>query len=285
MCKFFNGIKDYGGLTAVIFFLIILYACERNSELPEGLVAQVNDRYFVKEQLKYRVPPDLDADMALALKKDLILKWVESEVLYQAAQKADIVLDEKENFLLAEYEKSLVIQIYLRQKLNSNYKISQREIEDYYREHSGEFIRSQDEVHIIHLFLEQRDNAIFSEIARSNDLMKLIKKYFFDEKLNRERPNDDLGYVRVSQLPEEIRRTLRYMKTGAISSPIKTDQGYHFIQLLDRQDAGSQKDIDLVKNEIILRLKRERRQMELERLQNELRKDAQIQTYFSKIQE
>lgn len=285
MRKLFNSIKGYGGLAAVTFFMIILYACESNSELPEGLVAQVNDRYFIKEQLNYRVPSDLDSDMAMALKKDLISKWVESEVLYQAAQKEDIVLDDKEKFLLFEYEKALIIQNYLRQKLNSNYKISQREIEDYYREHSGEFTRANDEVHIIHLFLEQRDNAIFSEIARSDDLMKLIKKYYFDEKSTRERPNDDLGYVRVSQLPEKIRRALRYMKTGAISSPIKTDQGYHFIQLIDRQDAGSQKDIDLVKNEIILRLKRERRQMELERLQNELREDAQIQTYFSKIQE
>ena len=62
---------------------------------------------------------------------------------------------------------------------------------------------------------------------------------------------------------------IKRMKTGAISSPISSDQGYHFIQLLDIRSKGDIQDQELVQDEIILRLKKEKRQ---------------IQTYLSKVQ-
>jgi parvulin-like peptidyl-prolyl isomerase len=132
--------------------------------------------------------------------------------------------------------------------------------------------------------MEQKDNAIFNEIRESKDLLEIIKKYYFDNKSTTERPNGDLGYLPESALPDNFSKVIKRMKTGAISSPISSDQGYHFIQLLDRQSKGNRKDQELVQDEITLRIKKERRQMELERLLKDLKEKSQIQTYLSKIQ-
>ncbi len=278
-------IINHGLLAAAMIFLIFVLGCNRSADLPEGLVAQVNDQYLIRDQVEYSVPANLDEELALSLKKRIIADWVETEVFYQAALKEGVNLNEKNQFLLENYQKELLVQQYIDQQIDRNYSISNKTIEDYYDQHRNEFIRAQDEVHIVHLLMEQRDNAIFREIRRAEKLQDIIKKYYFDEKSTQMRPNGDLGYVVLSDLPDELSRTIKRLRPGEISRAVQTDQGYHFLQLLDRQDAGTVRSLDLVKNQILLRLKRERYREELERLKKNLRKEYQIQTYLSKIQE
>ncbi len=284
MPKQIHFFRGYGLLLAVTLF-VILQSCQKKAALPEDMVAQVNDNYLTETQLNYRVPDGLSSDVRLALKKQIITRWVESEALYQAAQAEGLTLSEQEKFFVNEYRKGLLVQKFLDEKLNRDYRISQKEIDDYYREHRDEFIRDQDEVRLIHLFMEQKDKAIFSEIAKSDDLLQIVKKYYFNEKSTAERPNGDLGYVPFSSLLTQFQRVIKRMKTGAISRPIKTKDGYHFFQLLDRQPKGSVRELDLVRDEIIIKLKREKRQQEKERLLNEAKSKAQIQTYLSKIEQ
>ncbi len=275
-------IRSIGFMLAVL--IIGSVGCEQNTDIPEDLVAQVNDQFLLKEQLQYSVPEGLDDKMALALQKNLITQWVENEIFYQTAVKEGVAYTSAEKYMIDQYMKALLVQRYLDQRLNKNYKISQKEMDDYYRDHSKELVRKEDEVHLIHLLLEQKDNAIFKEIGESSNLMSLIKKYYFDEKSTSERPNGDLGYVPVSDLPDEFVKVISRMRTGAISNPIRTDQGYHFFQLVDFQKKGSTIDLELVKNEIMMRIKKERRGEELERLKKELKENFQVQTYLSKIQ-
>lgn len=249
------------------------------------MVAQVNDSYLTADELKFSTPSGMDRDMALALKKDFIARWVESEILYQAALDEGYKLNPNEQFFVDTYLKSLLVQRYLNAKLDKDYNITRQEIEDYYQKNRQEFKREKDEVHIVHLFMEHKDKAIFSEIAKSDDLSGLIKQYYFNERSTSEQPNGDLGYVALKALPESFIRTIKRMKTGNVSKPIKTTSGYHFIQLLDHQKAGSIKNVEQVKNEISIRLRQEQRVAEKARVLNGIKSEMQIQTYLSKIQE
>ncbi len=266
-------------------FLFLLAACTQKNKFPDNMVAQVNDNFLTAEALKYNTPSGLDQDMALALKKDYIARWVESEILYQAALSEGYKLNAKEDFFINTYAKSLLVQRYLNAKLDKDYNVTRQELDEYYKKHRHEFKREQDEVHIVHLFMGHRDKAIFDEIAKTDDLLNLIKQYYFDERSTTEQPNGDLGYVAISALPESFSRAIKRLKTGAVSSPIRVKDGFHFIQLLDAQKSGSIKDLEQVKNDISIRLKREHRIAEKERLLKTIKNDVQIQTYLSKIQE
>lgn len=266
------------------FLLSFILACNQNRELPADLVAQVDDAYLLKEKLNYSVPADLPAETQLSMKKMLIKQWVENEIVYQSAENEGVTLSENDMFLLENYKKSLLIQRFLDTKLNKNYLISEKEVEDNYADNKKEFIRKEDEVHLIHLLIDNRDNAIFNEIRQSKDLRDIIKKYYFDSRSTYESPNGDLGYKPLKSLPEIIRNNLRSLKTGAISNPIRSESGYHFIQLIDYQKSGSQIDIELVYDEIVRRLKWLKREQEYERLMDELKGKFQVQTYLSKVQ-
>ncbi|MHB2149683.1 peptidyl-prolyl cis-trans isomerase [Calditrichota bacterium LG25] len=273
--------------TLLIGFLALSFlalACRRGEEIPEDLVAQVNDRYLRLAQVKQSVPQGLPEDLALSLKKNIISKWVENETLYQMALEEGVSLSEYQDFLVQEYRKSLIIQNLVDQKINKSYTISHQQIEEYYKNHQDEFRREEDEAHIIHLFMDQYDQAIFREIKNAKDLMAIIKKYYFDEKSSIEQPNGDLGYVPLSQLPDPIVKTIKRLKTGKISRPVKIGEGYHFIQLIDYQKKGTVRSLDVVKDEIILRLKKRARDEKYQELVRDAQQKVQIQTYLSKIQ-
>jgi len=280
-----NLFKGYSKAAVTFILFISLISCKQEKHPPEDMVAQVNDSYLLKKQLDYSIPSGLDKDVALALRKEIISRWVSSDALYQAALNEGFKLSPRDAFFVDEYRKALLVQDYLDRKLIKEYKISARETEEYYRAHKDEFVRNEDEVHVIHLWMEQRDNAIFKEIGQSDDLMAIIKKYFFDQKSTKERPIGDLGYVPLSSFPQQFVRVLKRMKINAVSRPLKTDQGYHFFQLLDLQKKGSLREMELVKSNIMLRLKQKHLQKAREQLTRDVKEKAQIQTYLSKIQD
>lgn len=269
---------------AVILIGVLVLGCRKSEEIPEDLVAQVNDHYLRIAQVNQSVPEGIPDDLALSLKKNIISKWVENETLYQMALEEDVTLDDYQQFLVDEYRKALIIQNFLDQKLNIDNKISHRQIELYYKEHQDEFRRNEDEAHIIHLYMDQYDQAIFKEIRNSDDLLKIIKKYYFDEKSNIEQPNGDLGYVPLSQLPAKLVKTIKRLKIGKISSPVKIGDGYHFVQVLDYQKKGTVRSLQQVRDEIVLRLKKQHRDEQYKQLVQQGQKKVQIQTYLSKIQ-
>jgi hypothetical protein len=272
----------YKTIWAALIFILI--GCDQNHELPPDLVAQVNDAYLIRENLNYRVPSDLPDETQLSMKKMIIKQWVEDEIVYQTALGEGLSWDENDLHLIENYKKSLLIQHYLDTKLNKNFRIPEKDIEDFYNNNKKEFIRKTDEAHIIHLFIEKRDNAIFQEIAESKNLNEIIDKYYFNIRSTSESPNGDLGYVSIEALPEIIQNAVKRQKTGTISDALRSKQGYHFIQLMDKQKAGSQIDLELVKDEIVLRLKWQKREQERERLMDEIRGNFQVQTYLSKVQ-
>ena len=165
-------------------------------------------------------------------------KWIEEEIFYQVAVEEGFTLSEEEMKLVSNYEKQLLIQKYMDSRLSNNYRIMDQEVEDYYNKHQREFVWDDETVRIIHLILDNDDSAIKSEIRKSKDLMEVIKKNFLDQQSTPERPIGDLGYQKLSEFPTLIQRQIRNLKTGNISGPIKTNYGYHYIQLLDYQKKG-----------------------------------------------
>jgi peptidyl-prolyl cis-trans isomerase C len=276
--------KNINYLITFSFGVFFLFGCNKNNEIPADLIAQVNDSYLRKENVNNGLPAGLPDDTKLSMKKMIIKRWVENEILYQSAIKEGIQWTEDELFSIEKYKKSLLVQRFLNNKLNKNYRVSEKEIENNYDDNLKEFTRTEDEVHIIHLLIENRDNAIFNEIKEADDLRQIIKKYYFDTRSTYESPNGDLGYIAVSSLPGFLQKNLKNLKTGAISSYAKSEFGYHFIQLLDKQKKGSVRDIELVKDEIVRRLKWQKREHEYERLMDEIKGKFQVQTYLSKVQ-
>jgi len=205
----------------IIISLMLIVGCGNKSDSKGNVVAQVNTAQITNTELEFAIPEGSSAEVKLALKRNLMEKWIEEEIFYQVALEEGLSLSEQEKLLVKNYEKQLLIKKYIDTKLSHNYRILDQEIEDYYNKHQREFVWDDETVHIIHLVLENDDSAIKSEIRNTKDLMEVIKKNFFDQQSTPERPIGDLGYQKLSEFPSTIQRRIRNIKTGNIPAPIK----------------------------------------------------------------
>lgn len=262
---------------------LLIASCDQQPDPSENTVASVNEAYLSSEFLNNRVPPKAEADVRVAVKRDLMEKWIEDEIYYQSAVKEGFSLSSEERQMVNEFQKRLLIQKFLDAKLSRNYKITEQEIVDYYDKHRSEFAWKEDHVHLVHLFMESIDREIDKQVNKSNDLNELIKKYFFDQQSTLDMPIGDLGYVKLEELPKAVARSIAKLRTGRISRRIKSELGYHYVQILDRVKSGDSKGLEQVRDEIVIRLKIQKRNEQLGQLKKELLPRFKIQTDLTRI--
>ena len=263
--------------------LLFLSACSTEKVPETDIVAQVNEVYITNTFLDEASSQQTSEEVRAALKRKIMEKWIEDEILYQSAVKEGLTLSKYEEQQISAYRKRILIEKYLEKHLNRSYRVLDQEVEDYYSQHAQEYVWNEDYVHLIHLVLDNDDRVIRSEIGNTKDLMEVIKKNFFDQKSTSERPIGDIGYVPLNNLPEKLAGRIKNMRTGTIQGPIKTEYGYHYVQLMDYQKKGATKPLDIVKEEIIERIRLQKRKTELNDLMRDLRTEFTIQTDLSKL--
>jgi hypothetical protein len=275
--------KFFISITFIGIIAVFLCTCGGEEKQVADIIAEVNQAYITSSEIEKRIPSNLSDDMKVALKRKFMDEWIEREIFFQAALREDITLTENEVQMIEDYKKELLVQKYLNKYVDKNYRVLDREVEEYYRQNKEEFKWSADHVHIIHLVVKSYDAVLFKEISQTKDLLAVIKKNYLDQQSTQEIPVGDLGYVVLDELPQEFKKVIKSMRTGDISKRIKTKYGYHFIQLLNTQRTDTWKEMDLVKEEIVRRIKLQKRSEEIEHLKNKLRVDFSIQTYLSKL--
>lgn len=259
--------------------------CQKAQPDPLEIVARVGNQYLTRETISSLLPSTLSGEDRDLLIKNLVEKWIERQVMAQTAKNEGIELAPNDTWHVKSVELEMYAKELLKKKIPENFTITDKEIEDYYNLNKSRFARKNDEVHIVHLYLEKLDRAIVTEIKQSNSLLDVIQKNFLDRQISRVvEPNGDLGYEEVSILRPELRNGIRGTKTGIIYGPIKTDEGYHFLQVLDRKPADSIRSLDLVRGEIIDLLKIEKRDQMIKSYKEKIRKDFQIETFYANIE-
>jgi len=275
--------KNLNKYLILILLAFLSLNCQPEKDNSTNVIAQVNEAFITLEELESKIPEGTNEEVKLALMRQFMEQWVEEEIFYQTAQNENIEYTATELILIKDFKRRLLIQSFIEAKINKNYRVLDKEIEDYYKQHKEEFVWNEDNVHIIHLVIENRERKIFEEIRKSEDLLEIIKSYYFDIQSTSARPIGDLGYIKLSDLPELLSKKVKELSTGTISRPVKLTDGYHFIQLLDYQKKGNYKNLDIVQDEIRLRLNIVKRKQELSKLKRELQANFEIQTDISKL--
>jgi hypothetical protein len=278
--KVYMLIKKRRFIVLAVMVFIILLNC-RNSSVPSiEVVAKVEGENLSREDLLRWIPSNIPDDQKAILSRQYIDRWVQKTVLAQAAKAEGITLSEYENWSLDFLQKEMLSQKYLTAKLPRDIIITDQEISTYYDQNVQQFLRNEDEVHLVQLYLDNRDRAIDEEIKEQGNLLEVIKKNYLDSQPRRSvEKNGDLGYVPINSLKKEIARLVRSGNTGRIYGPIKIEQGYYYFQMMDKQSGGSYRSLDLVEEEIRLRLIAMRREKLTEELAQKLLEKSNVKIF------
>lgn len=269
---------------AVILAAAMGLASCRSHPRPEEIVARVGDAYLTRDMVLSLTPENLKREEREFFFRRMVEQWVDNQVLARKAVQEGMELSYRELWQIRNLETDMLAAKFLDSRIKTSFPVSERDIEAYYTANPEQFKRKMEEVHLVHLYLEQLDNTIVNEIRQSRSLVEVIKQNYLDRQVNRViEPNGNLGYVAVEQLRDKFKQAIRGAQSGGIYGPIRTEDGYHFLQVLDRQPAGSLKPLELVHDEIATRLQIARRHEAIKKLKETIRQEFEAETYYENI--
>ena len=264
--------------------IFILNGCQSNEHDPLEVVAKAGNQYLTKDMVGNLIPENISDEEKDLFVKNLIDKWIERQLLSQYAIREGIELTSEDEWQLEKMRMEILTTKLLNKKIKRDIPVTDKEIEDYYEKNQDQFQREKDEVHLVYLFQEKLDKAIVKEIKQSKLLLDVIKKNFLEGQGNQlNESNGDLGYVPLKTLRSEFRWAIRGKKTGIIYGPVKTKEGYHYLQVLDRQPAESIRSLDLIHDEIVALVQIEKREQLINNLKENTLKDLPVETFYNNV--
>ena len=189
-------------------------------------------------------------------KKRLLEDLINQELIYMDAKARKV--DETEEFkkLMEQVEVNMLKQHAINEIFMSN-PVTEEEAKAYYEEHKEDF-RVEEMAKARHILIkaeneegleaaETRIKEIAAEIETGEKTFEQAAMDYSDCPSNMQ--GGDLGLFSKGQMVPEFEEAVFSMNAGEISSPVKTQFGYHLIKVEERHEAGIS-DFEEVKDDI-----------------------------------
>ena len=197
---------------------------------------------------------------------------------------------ERGGFTQASYREMVKQQIarqyLLRFKVLSKVRVSDEDVKaEYAKRASAE--SGEDEVRVRQILLKlpkdakpaqeaevkARSDRIVQRARAKEDFVELVKKY--SEGPSRE-DGGDVGYFRKGLMTADFEKASFGLKVGEVSDPVKTQYGYHILQLVDRRRIPPP-PFETIRQELREKLLREQQAQYIKSYVDELKRAAQIE--------
>jgi len=224
-------------------------------ELYESTFKQAKKQIIDGGEININQP---EGQLALAqARKTILNELIKFQLLTQAAKRLNIHITEEEINLKIEeikkgfpsfrlfketlYEQDIsladlkhgitwqILEEKITMSLAKNIKVTKREINTYFKRNKKLFYQPK-KVQALHILVRDKKLALslHKKLLNGERFSSLAKKYSIDP-LSKSNLGD-LGFVEPDQMPLAFEKTLFKMRTGEISSVIKSELGYHIIK-------------------------------------------------------
>jgi peptidyl-prolyl cis-trans isomerase SurA len=182
----------------------------------------------------------------------------------------------------------------LSAKVRSKVKVTDEDVQNYYRLHPGEFA-GEEELHVRHLLLPLPEGAGPAEVSRAQAegarvLERLAAGESFAEvaKAVSKGPGaaegGDLGWLRRGTMQRSLEEVVFALKDGQVSKLFRAGPGLHLFKVEERRSSGG-RGVDDVKDEIRDRLTMDQTQAYREQFIGELKRDAVIDVKIPELKD
>ena len=231
-----------------------------------GILAQVDDATLTETDLQRLVPPELREGITGAEIRDVLDRWVNTELLYQKARKDGLDRDPAVAARLHDMERDLLADELLQRELASRVQVGGEELQSYYRSHLAQYTQ---EVQLKQIVLGTREEA--------EDVLQLLRNGAQFEALARQRSTDesaaragDLGFVGKGAMNPAFEAVVFALQPGEVGGPIPTTEGFHLVKVAAKRPASDPIPFEAARDEIMHTLLLQRQQAAQAELLKEL---------------
>ncbi len=256
------------GLLALAF--IATSGCERKESSP--VVARIDDKVLTIQELREMVPGWADPKHA----KSAVDDWIDDQILYKEAVREGIDREKTVRRLIESSKMDIVINELLEREMRAAGDITEDMIRKYYENHEEMFTRDEVEIKARHILVDTKTEArkMRSRVISGEDFAKIAEEESLDIS---SQSGGDLGYFSEGMVDRSFWRAVIDMKPKTISYPIKTELGYHIVEIVEKKQPGTLKELDEVRDEIIAEVYAERQKEAVARLLAELKSESNIE--------
>jgi foldase protein PrsA len=244
-------------IVAVLLLIVLVVVLFKSTLLsgtsPNEVVARVNGEAITKDELYDALVAQsgqqtldsliTDKIVNLELKKkgvEVTETDVEAElqamiVEYGGQAQFDQVLASY-GYTMADIKNNIKMNLSAMKLVGEEINIAEEDMKAYFEENKAYF-DVQEQVNANHILVDSEEKAkeVKAKLAAGGDFAALAKEYSTDES-NKDQ-GGALGFFSKGDMVAEFENVAFSLKAGEISEPVKTDYGYHIIQLVEKKEA------------------------------------------------
>jgi peptidyl-prolyl cis-trans isomerase C len=257
--------------------LFLLLACSKKEE-GKVVATMDGDNITLQEfnQELDRIPANMKVlVLTQSGKRQFMDRYIVKRLLLKEAKKENIEKEKEFEDRLAEIREQLLIESLLKKKVTTNINLSEEELKKYYEANQEKFKKGAEvDTRQILVKTEKEATEIRAKLEKGEDFAEMARRYSIDP--SAKTTGGSIGYQgKGTLLPEYEATAFKLTKVGQISPPIKTQLGYHIIQLQGMKPPAST-PYEEVKEFIKQRLVQERQNEVLEKYVADLKSKAKI---------
>jgi len=245
--------------------------------MENKVLAKVNGKEITEADIQSaiaRFPRERQAFFATEQgKQQLLDQFIAFELYYNHAK--DTGIENSEKFIQAmEIAKKEILTQMAIDNVLSEVKVTDKEVEDYY-EANKQMFKTGETVEARHILVDSEELA--------NEVVEKIKNgMLFEEAANKystcpsKAAGGNLGRFGRGQMVPEFEKAAFELNIGVLSEPVKTQFGYHIIEVQSKQEAEIQ-PFDKVKDMIKANLTQERQNFRYMSVLDELKEKYTVE--------
>lgn len=240
-------------------------------------LAEVNGNVITTQDFQTeidRLPPYLKPMVQSSEgKKELLDSMVVREIILEQARKDGIDKDKEVADRMEDLRKRLIVETYLKRKVEKEAQISDAEMKKFYDENKEKF-KTGDQVKASHILVKTEKEAadVLAKLKAGAKFDELAKKFSTDSSAAK---GGELGWFSKGAMVPEFEKVAFGLKEGETSGIVKTQFGYHIIMVTGKRPAGIT-PYEEVKEQIRANLLPTKQQEIFTKMKDELKKSAKI---------
>lgn len=217
-------------------------------------------------------------------KKMLLDNFIKGTVLAMEAEREKMDQRPEVKSKLKIYRAEVLVQEYVNSKIQPSITLTESEVDEKLTENPNLIPKETLTLKEILVKTEKEAEAIYEELKKGKDFSTIATE-------KSKAPTSIHGGLKKpvsrGQMPKALEEVAFKLKKGELSKPIKTDEGYYILSLVDRQERTPEeiKRLEGMVKERIKKIEIAKKTQEMvEKKVEELKKNTKIEVYYDRIQ-
>jgi peptidyl-prolyl cis-trans isomerase C len=218
----------------LLCLVFLLLGCGKKEEGGKVLATIDGEKITLEEFNKEldRIPANMKMlVLTQSGKQSFLDRYIVKRLLMEEAKKENIEKDKEFQNRLSDIREQLLIESLLKKKVMTNINPSEEQLKEYYEKNKEKFKTGQEvDTRQILVKTEKEAKEIRAKLDKGEDFADLAKRFSIDP--SAKSTGGAIGFhAKGTLLPEYEAVAFKLTKVGQISPPVKTQLGYHIIQL------------------------------------------------------